>query len=138
VTTYLPEEASPELLLELGRYHWSIKNGQYYGRDRTQDEDRCLVRDTTSAHNLPLRNKPWRQSASGGAGILSADLRVLPRAPPVGSKEGGRLVMAAFWARWRTCRRIYWLLADLTPLATEATLSLAVGQNRVCFVFDLT
>jgi hypothetical protein len=119
----VPSERTFRRLLELARDHWSTENGQYYRRDRTQDEDRCLVRDTTSAHNLSLfrslaiflfkwqskekggkkpgptlsvmyiaglggrltdshnagmRNKPWRQSASGGAGILSADPRVLP------------------------------------------------------------
>jgi hypothetical protein len=28
--------------------------GQHYRRDRTQDEDRCPVRDTTAARNLSL------------------------------------------------------------------------------------
>lgn len=54
VTTYWPQEAGPERLQELGRSHWSIENGQYYRRDRTQDEDRCPVRETTAAHNLCL------------------------------------------------------------------------------------
>jgi predicted transposase YbfD/YdcC len=54
VTTYWPEEADPDRLLELGRGHWSIENGQHYRRDRTQDEDRCPVRETTTAHNLSL------------------------------------------------------------------------------------
>ena len=54
VTTYWPEEANPDRLLELGRGHWSIENGQYYRRDRTQDEDRCPVRENTSARNLSL------------------------------------------------------------------------------------
>jgi hypothetical protein len=52
VTSYWPEEASPEALLELARDHWSIENGQPYRRDRTQDEDRCSVRDTTAGRNL--------------------------------------------------------------------------------------
>jgi predicted transposase YbfD/YdcC len=54
VTTYWPHEASPQRLLELARDHWSIENGQHYRRDRTQDEDRCLVRDPTAARNLSL------------------------------------------------------------------------------------
>jgi len=54
ITSYWPEEASPERLLEIGRDHWSIENGQYYRRDRTQDEDRCSVRETTAARNLSL------------------------------------------------------------------------------------
>ena len=54
VTTYWPHEASPQRLLELARDHWSIENGQHYRRDRTQDEDRCLVRDPTTARNLSL------------------------------------------------------------------------------------
>jgi hypothetical protein len=54
VTTYGPQEASPQGLLELARSHWSIENGQHYRRDRTQDEDRCLVRHSTAARNLSL------------------------------------------------------------------------------------
>jgi predicted transposase YbfD/YdcC len=54
VTSYLPEEAGPEELLELARDHWSIENGQHYRRDRTQDEDRCPVSDPNTAHNLSL------------------------------------------------------------------------------------
>ena len=54
VTSYWPEEAGPEQLLELSRDHWSIESGQHYRRDRTQEEDRCPVRDTTTARNLSL------------------------------------------------------------------------------------
>jgi predicted transposase YbfD/YdcC len=54
VTTYWPQEAGPEPLLEIARDHWSIENGQYYRRDRTQDEDRCSVRQTSAARNLSL------------------------------------------------------------------------------------
>ena len=54
VTSYWPEEAGPLSLLELARGHWSIENGQHYRRDRTQDEDRCPVRDPTTARNLSL------------------------------------------------------------------------------------
>ena len=54
VTTFCPEEAGPESLLQLARDHWSIENGQHHRRDRTQDEDRCPVRDTNAARNLSL------------------------------------------------------------------------------------
>jgi predicted transposase YbfD/YdcC len=54
VTTLWPEEAGPESLLQLARDHWSIENGQHHRRDRTQDEDRCTVRDTNAARNLSL------------------------------------------------------------------------------------
>ena len=54
VTSFLPEEASPKDLLELIRGHWSIENGQHHRRDRTQDEDRCQVRETNSARVLSL------------------------------------------------------------------------------------
>jgi predicted transposase YbfD/YdcC len=54
VTSFLPEEASPEDLLALIRDHWSIENGQHHRRDRTQDEDRCMVRETNSARVLSL------------------------------------------------------------------------------------
>jgi predicted transposase YbfD/YdcC len=54
VTSYLPKEAAPPALLALARSHWSIENGQHYRRDRTQDEDRCPVRDSPTARNLSL------------------------------------------------------------------------------------
>ena len=54
VTSYLPEEVGPERLLEIVRDHWTIENGQHYRRDRTQDEDRCTVRETNSARVLSL------------------------------------------------------------------------------------
>ena len=54
VTTFTPEEAGPEALLQLARQHWSIENGQHHRRDRTQDEDRCTVGDTVAARNLSL------------------------------------------------------------------------------------
>jgi predicted transposase YbfD/YdcC len=54
VTSLWPEEAGPERLLELGRDHWKIENGQHYRRDRTQDEDRCTVRESNSARLLSL------------------------------------------------------------------------------------
>ena len=40
--------------MELARCHRSIENGQHFRRDRTQDEDRCPVRNTTAARNLSL------------------------------------------------------------------------------------
>ena len=72
VTSYWPEKAGPQPLLELARDHWSIENGQHYRRDRTQDEDRCPVRDTTRARNLSLFRSLAiflfkRQSQSKGA-----------------------------------------------------------------------
>ena len=54
VTSYWPEEAGPQRLLDLARDHWSIENGQHYRRDRTQDEDRCPVADSPTARNLSL------------------------------------------------------------------------------------
>jgi predicted transposase YbfD/YdcC len=54
LTSYWPQEASPQGLLQLARDHWSIENGQHHRRDRTQDEDRCTVRDPTAARNLSL------------------------------------------------------------------------------------
>ncbi len=54
VTTYWPQEADPDRLLQLARSHWSIENGQHYRRDRTQDEDCCPVRETNTARNLSL------------------------------------------------------------------------------------
>lgn len=54
VTSFLPQEAGPERLLALAREHWQIENGQHHRRDRTQDEDRCMVRETNSARLLSL------------------------------------------------------------------------------------
>jgi predicted transposase YbfD/YdcC len=53
-TSLWPQEAGPHQLQQLTRDHWSIENGQYHRRDRTQDEDRCTVRETNSARNLSL------------------------------------------------------------------------------------
>jgi predicted transposase YbfD/YdcC len=53
-TSLWPEEAAPPRLLEVVRSHWNVENGQHHRRDRTQDEDRCTVRDTTTAWNLSL------------------------------------------------------------------------------------
>jgi predicted transposase YbfD/YdcC len=54
VTTLWSDEASPGELLELIRDHWSIENGQHHRRDRTQDEDRCMVSEFNSARVLSL------------------------------------------------------------------------------------
>jgi predicted transposase YbfD/YdcC len=54
VTSLWIEEAKPEQLLKWARVHWSIENGQHFRRDRTQDEDRCTVRETVTARNLSL------------------------------------------------------------------------------------
>ena len=54
VTTHSPQEAGPDAWLRLARDHWSIENGQPYRRDRTQDEDRCPVRDPRTAWTLSL------------------------------------------------------------------------------------
>ena len=54
VTSLWPDEAGAQQLLALLRDHWSIENGQHYRRDRTQDEDRCQVRNTVAARNLSL------------------------------------------------------------------------------------
>src|SRR3989442_15807329 len=54
VTSLWLEEAGPKRLLEMVRDKWKIENGQHYRRDRTQDEDRCAVRETNSARLLSL------------------------------------------------------------------------------------
>jgi len=53
-TSLGPEEAGPDWLLGTVRDHWKIENGQHHRRDRTQDEDRCPVRETTTARVLSL------------------------------------------------------------------------------------
>jgi predicted transposase YbfD/YdcC len=54
VTTFTPQQAQPERLLQLAREHWSIENGQHHRRDRTQREDNCTVRNTPTARSLSL------------------------------------------------------------------------------------
>jgi len=54
MTSYWPEETGPQRLLALARDHWKIENGQHHRRDRTQDEDRCQVRETHTARVLSL------------------------------------------------------------------------------------
>jgi len=54
VTSLWADEANPDQLLRWARVHWSIENGQHFRRDRTQDEDRCTVRETVTARNLSL------------------------------------------------------------------------------------
>jgi len=106
VTSYWPQEAGPQPLLDLTRDPWSIENGQHYRRDRTQDEDRCPVRDTVAARNLSLfrslaiflfkapskrkagmRNKLCRQRTNPGVALLNANLPAWPRAPPATLKR---------------------------------------------------
>jgi predicted transposase YbfD/YdcC len=87
VTSFWVNEASPEQLLQWARVHWSIENGQHFRRDRTQDEDRCTVRDTTTARNLSLFRSPaiflyMRQRRSkGGKKSLPDYERKILRAP---------------------------------------------------------
>ena len=47
-------EATPRELFDALRGHWSIENRQHYRRDRSQDEDRCGMRNSRSAQNLSL------------------------------------------------------------------------------------
>jgi len=54
VTSRLPEEASPEQLLNWVREYWWIEGKQHYRRDHTQREDHCQVRNTVAARNLSL------------------------------------------------------------------------------------
>jgi len=54
VTSLLPDETDASRLLQLARNHWQIENGQHHRRDRTQDEDRCMVEETNSARVLSL------------------------------------------------------------------------------------
>lgn len=54
ITTLWPDEAKPDGLLQIARDHWQIENGQPHRRDRTQDEDRCTVRETNTARVLSL------------------------------------------------------------------------------------
>lgn len=49
-----PDEAGPARLLGLARSHWTIENGQHHRRDRTQQEDRCTVRESNTARVLSL------------------------------------------------------------------------------------
>ena len=54
VTSLLPDEVSPEQLLDWVREYWWIQGKQHYRRDHTQREDHCQVRNTVAARNLSL------------------------------------------------------------------------------------
>ena len=54
ITSWLPDEAAPERLLEVARGRWSIENGQFHRRDRTQREDWCICGNPRAAQNLAL------------------------------------------------------------------------------------
>ena len=47
-------QATPQDLFDALRGHWSIENRQHHRRDRTQDEDRCGMRNCRAAQNLSL------------------------------------------------------------------------------------
>ena len=54
LTSRLPQEASPEALLNWVREYWWIEGKQHYRRDHTQREDHCQVRNTVAARNLSI------------------------------------------------------------------------------------
>ena len=54
VSSLWEHEATPRELFDALRGHWSIENRQHYRRDRSQDEDRCGMRNSRSAQNLSL------------------------------------------------------------------------------------
>jgi len=54
VSSLWEHQASVQEVFDAIREHWSIENRQHYRRDRTQDEDRCGMRDNPSAWNLSL------------------------------------------------------------------------------------
>ncbi|MEQ1842169.1 MAG: hypothetical protein ABL994_17320, partial [Verrucomicrobiales bacterium] len=54
VTSLLPEEASPEQLLDWVREYWWIEGKQHYRRAHSQREDHCQVRNTVAARNRSL------------------------------------------------------------------------------------
>lgn len=54
VISRLPDEASPEQVLDWVREYWWIEGKQHYRRDHTQREDHCQVRNTVAARNISL------------------------------------------------------------------------------------
>lgn len=54
ISSLWEKEATVRELFDALRGHWSIENRQHYRRDRTQDEDRCGMRENRSAQNLSL------------------------------------------------------------------------------------
>jgi predicted transposase YbfD/YdcC len=90
VTSLWTDEATPAQLLQWVRVHWSIENGQHFRRDRTQDEDRCTVRNTTSARNLCLfrslaifLHEQQRQRKGGKKSLPDYQRKVLRRPSPL-------------------------------------------------------
>lgn len=54
VSSLWEHEATVQQVFDAIRGHWSIENRQHHRRDRTQDEDRCGMRNSRSAQNLSL------------------------------------------------------------------------------------
>lgn len=54
VSSLWEHQATVQEVFDAIRGHWSIENRQHYRRDRTQDEDRCGMRNNRSAQNLSL------------------------------------------------------------------------------------
>lgn len=87
VTSFWPDESSALELLQRVRIHWTIENCQHHRRDRTQDEDRCQVRESTTARNLSLFRsltiflfERQRASPKGKSSLPDFELKVC-RAP---------------------------------------------------------
>ncbi len=55
VTSWPPQEASPERLLALWRGHWGIENRVHWVRDVTFEEDRSQVRVGTAPQIMAAR-----------------------------------------------------------------------------------
>lgn len=50
VTSRDSSRASPDEILAFSRGHWGIETRVHYMRDANYHEDRCRIRDTTTAH----------------------------------------------------------------------------------------
>jgi predicted transposase YbfD/YdcC len=57
ITSFSPEEASPERLLELIRNHWAIEKKLHSRRDVTLGEDACQVRKGQAPRTLAVLNR---------------------------------------------------------------------------------
>jgi hypothetical protein len=91
-TSLWPEEAGPDRLQELIRAHWSMENGQHHRRDRTQDEDRCTVRQTQAARNPCL----FRSLA-----IFLCEAKAPPKGPKLSLPDFQRQVCRQPWGLLR-------------------------------------
>jgi len=80
LTSLSPQKASPELLLQYNRGHWTIENRSHYVRDFSFDEDRLQIRKGNGPRLMAtLRNIAINLLRLCGATNIAKALRACQR-----------------------------------------------------------